>query len=207
MADPNTHCCPMTWDQRIPNEPLLDRQFLITNPPVVVQDYPRSTVQCTAPGRTHPEDRPWLQFNKRTEREATQFWHNNTVSDQGKGVPTQDQNHGASVPKLKTLVQDHPERPWLHGINKNIDRESQLHNLNYYNPRDCIIPCVQRDLCCFNRMAGEKMARQFQSKRLDVGVKMWNNPTSLRMLEPVDYNYTEQVQKHCKKKKKKQLRE
>ena len=188
MTDPNSHCSPITWDQRIPNEPLFDRQFLLSRPPTILQDFPRTTNQCTDSSK-----RPWLVFTDKSEKQAAEFWQNNVVSKEIKGVDTI--GHSKPVP-IKSLLKKHPERPWLHSTDKNIDRESQLLNLNYYNPQDCITPSVYNDLAGFRRISDEALLREMQVNSAHmVNGRLWDTVTSVKMLEPIDYNLTEDIKK------------
>ena len=192
MDHPNSHCCPTSWDQRIPNEPLFERNFLVERPPIIPQDFPKNTNQCTP---TNIANRPWLVMDRKAEKEAMMYWHYNIVNKDVKGTNTRERKSKS----LKKMTEKHPDRPWLHTIRRNIDKDSQLSNRNYYNPRDCIIPCVQHDLAGFARIADEALMRQMSTgnKRLDCSTRTWNQPTSLKMTEPVDFDYGEHL-RSCK---------
>lgn len=182
------HCCPTSWDQRIPNEPLLERQFLIQRPPIIPQDIPRNTSHCSV-----GSERPWLLMTKQAEDEMMNYWSRNVVNKDIIGSPTSSKKHSKT---LNQMTKKYPDRPWLHGTHRNIDRDSQLSNRNYYNPKDCIIPCVQHDLCGFNRIADQAMLKKMTEDQLFRNGALcsgngsnggfWNQSTSMRMNEPID---------------------
>lgn len=171
----------MNWDQRIPNEPLFDRQFLVERPPIISQDRPRNTSQCA------PDSQPWLVINHDTEREMMNYWHRHVVNRDVKGVNSKDaQEKSLDMTKDQSQNQN---RPWLHGIHRNIDRDSQLSNRNYYNPRDCIVPLMQHRLNGLNARADSAMLKQMTENQLfRNGIlcdgRLWNKSTSIRMNEP-----------------------
>ena len=112
------------------------------------------------------------------------YWHHNVVNKSVKGTNT-EQKQAKSLKKMTKL---HPDRPWLRGVHRNIDHDSQLSNRNYYNPRDCIIPCVQHDLDGFGRIVNESMMQQLTENQLfrDGALcdgRVWNESTSMRMTE------------------------
>jgi hypothetical protein len=196
MNHPNSNCCPLTWDQRIPNEPLFERNFLIERPPQIPQDFPRTTNECIA-----TKDREWQIYNNEVENTMMNYWHNNIKSTDIKGVNSEKKETNS----LDEMTQKYPYQPWLKGIHRNIDKDSQLLNLNYYNPKDCIIPCVQYDLRGLNRLADEAMFKELTKSRVFKnyemcgragGMKTWNQTTSMKMNEPIDYNH-EQFIKSC----------
>lgn len=185
------------WDQRIPNEPLLERQFLIERPPIIPQDFPRNTSQCTP---AVYNNRPWLVMNRDSEGEMMDYWHYNVVNSNVKGVAVKDKNKDEQ--NLEKLTKKYPDRPWLHGIHRNIVRDSQLRNGNY-NPKDYIYPCVQRELQGFNRVADSKIFHQMTKEQLFRNGalwdgRLWNESTSIRMNEPISFDY-EQYLKSCKR--------
>lgn len=180
MDHPNSHCCPTSWDQRIPNEPLFDRNFLIDRPPVIPQGFPQSSGECLW------NNDPWLLMNQKAEKEAMSYWYNHTVSERTKGVNAQK----PAQKSLKHMTTKYPDRPWLHSIDKNINKESQLSNRNYYNPKDCIIPCVKHDIDGFNREADQTFLQTMNNNlKLNCGTRIWNQPTSMKMTEPLDHDH------------------
>ncbi len=173
---PNEHCCPTSWDQRIPNEPLLERNFLIERPPIIPQDSPRTSDRCAA------TDRPWLLMDRAAEKAMMMYWYNFVINDNSNKQKSKS---------LRKMIIKYPGRPWLHGIRKNIERDSHLSNRNYYNPKDCIIDSVQHDLHGLNRLADDVLYRQMSqgNKRQDCNIRLWNQPTTARMTEPIDFAY------------------
>lgn len=179
MTDPNANC---DWDQRIPNEPIFERNFLLYRPETISQERPMNSDQCT------PINKPWLLMSRKQERNMANWWldnvHNTAVRRERKhsGVSTNKRSNHT----LKTLLEQYPDRPWLNGIHKDITAESHLRNNNYYNPKDCIVPCVQHDIDLFARIRDEAFTRDMisQNQRPVDEMKMWNNITSPRMLEP-----------------------
>lgn len=183
MDHPNSN---YLWDQRIPNEPLFERNFLIERPPIILQDSPSSTSQCTPVCHS----RPWLVMDKNTEKQMMSYWHHNVVNRDCKGPNTKPKKKNAK--SLKKMTERNPDRPWLHGIHRNIDRDSLLSNRNCYNPKDCINSCVQNDLAGLDRIANEAMLRQMtvnQLTDLGSGCNVWNRPTSVKMTEPANFDY------------------
>lgn len=220
MNDPNSNCCPLSWDQRIPNEPILERQFLIHRPAMVNLDRSISTSQCTVVTgkvrspmiptgynavddqlckvnkRRGPHNKPadHLLMNRNQERGLANWWLDNACqclinpelerkANRDKGLPTkQISNHS-----LKGLIKRFPHRPWLNGTRIDSLTESELFNLNYYNPKDCIRLCVQNDLDGLNREADQTLLERLEYK-IHCGAHadqchLWGNPTSPRMLE------------------------
>ena len=185
MNHPNSNCCPLSWDQRIPNEPILDRNFLIQRPPLIPQDIPRTTNECIS-----SLDRPWLLYDRATEKTLMSYWHHHTNTDKFQGV-----NTPSTVAKsLDKMTDKFPNRPWLHGIHRNIDKDSNLSNRNYYNPKDCIIPCVQYDVAGFNRIADSALFKEMIKDSINMNFcgkagRIWNQSTSMKANEPDDYDH------------------
>lgn len=181
MTDPNANC---EWDQRIPNEPIYERNFLLHRAEIISQERPINSDQCTL------GNKPWLLLNRKQERDMANWWLDNVYNT----AVRRDRKHAGLATKkrsnhtLKTLLQQYPDRPWLHGIHKDITAESQLRNINYYNPKDCILPCIRHDIELFSRVRDEAFTRDLinQNQRPVNEYKMWNNVTSPRMLEVED---------------------
>ena len=179
---------PSCWDQRIPNEPLFERQFVIERPPIIPQNRPRNTSQCLP-----TQNCRYLLMDRSAEAHAMRYWYCNVVN--GKGV----NNECKKDISLEQMIQQYPNRPWLHSVHHNIDHDSQLRNRNYYNPQDCINGVVQNDLNIMNRNADQAMIRQmtsnqlFRNGALSDG-RLWNQSTSVRANEPIDFDYTEIIQ-------------
>lgn len=172
---------PSAWDQRIPNEPIYERQFLIERPPIIPQSRPlnSSQSQCT---RAPP---PYLLMDCIAEADAMNYWYCNVVNNTETGV-----NSGCKKGKsLQQMTQEYPNRPWLHGVHRNIRHDSQLSNRNYYNPNDCISESDRLDV--INRIADQELTRQmtigqlFRNGALCDG-RIWNQSTSVRGTEPIN---------------------
>ncbi len=187
----NIDCC---WDQRIPNEPILERQFLSVRPPIILQNRPESTSCISSKSPTEPE--PWLLFNRKAEHQRAEYWKNNVTVTEKKGIDT----IGHTKPRsYKKLLEEYPNKPWLQGTTINLDKESELHSLNYYNPKDCIRAEAQRELSHLSRSSDMVMVHNMRqhSVRMSDSGKLWNIPTSARMTEPIAYNLRAALKK-CK---------
>lgn len=190
FTHPNAQCTPESWDQRIPNEPLFERNFLIERPPIVSHDRPTNTSLCTP--ATHL-DQPWLLTNHETEKDAMMYWCRNTVNTEPQGVNGSPMRKARS---LKKMAERHPERPWLTSVRRNVNMDSQLSFRSYYNPKDCVRDNVQEDLMRLGRVADEALLRDMTGKqRLDGNTRLWNQPTSMKMTEPIEFNYKAHVTK------------
>jgi len=199
MDHPNFNCCPLSWDQRIPNEPIFERNLLIERPPQIPQDFPRTTNPCVDSSK-----KPWLLYDRPTEKTMMTYWHHHTTTDKVQGVNAKEK----LAKSLDKMTEKFPEKPWLHGIHRNIDYDSKLSNRNYYNPKDCIIPCVKYDIAGLNRIADDKLFREMTKSRVfqhhdycsggrgNSNMGIWNQTTSMKMNEPIDYNY-EKFIKSC----------
>lgn len=182
--NPNTDC---SWDQRIPNEAILERQFLSVRPPIILQNRPSQT---SCPSSKKPDS--WLLFNRKAEHNDAEYWKNNVISTESKGIDTK----GHTKPRsYKKLLEQYPDKPWLQGTTINIDRESELRSLNYYNPKDCIKTEAQQELTTLTRLSDETMIRnmQQQSARMGGNGRLWNIPTSVRMTEPLAYTINSEL--------------
>jgi hypothetical protein len=163
------------WDQRIPNEPILERQFLLVRPPIVLQERPMQTSQPCK------HSVPKL-FNRRTEHRRAEYWRNNLITTEEKGIDT----IGHSKPRnYKKLAEQYPDKPWLNGVSINIDNESKLFGLNTYNTKDCMSHEVLSEFLTLSRLSDETMVRnmQQQSVRMNEDGRLWNIATSLRTVE------------------------
>lgn len=106
------------------------------------------------------------------------------MSRKDQGLPV----HSGSDRTLRQILTDHPDRPWLQGVSRNIDAESTLRSLQYYNPKDCITSQVQTKMERMARISDEAQFKlmQGQRARMEYDGKMWNNPTSIVMTEPIE---------------------
>lgn len=180
-----------TWDQRIPNEPIFQRQFNITRPPIIPQYGPHNTgrsLQCQVPC-----ERPWMLMTKDTEQQMMRYWNTHTVRNTVGGV-----NKCITATDLDQMTMMFPDRPWLHGIHRNIDHESKLSNRNYYNPNDCVIPPAKKELKSLNRLADTAFMRQMTDSQLFrngslCDDQLWNQSTSLRQNEPINFDYEKYI--------------
>ena len=166
-----------SWDQRIPNDSILERQFLMVRPAIILQSRPAQTT-CMS----KDDNNSWLLFNKQSEQRNAEYWKNNVISTKAKGIDTV----GHSKPRsYKKILEEHPDKPWLNGTTINIDNESKLYSLNYYNPKDCISTEARRDLTAMSRLSDEVMLRNMQhnSARMNDNGKLWNIQTSALMSE------------------------
>lgn len=191
FTHPNAQCTPESWDQRIPNEPIFERNFIIERPPIVSQDHPRNTSLCTPASHLN---RPWLLTSHEIEKDAMMYWNRNTVNTKPQGVNGTPDKHTKS---LKTMSEHHPDRPWLTSIRRNINMDSQLSARSYYNPKDCIHDDVQGDLLRLDRIADDALLHHMTGggQRLDGNTRLWNQPTSMRMTEPIGFSYKRHVMK------------
>jgi hypothetical protein len=163
------------WDQRIPNEAIFDRIFATgPHPPII----PQVTNQSTRGRGSGPVPGPsqLLLMDDNTEREMMLYWYH-TVKGKGKGK-------GEGELNLAEMVRKYPKRPWLQGIHKNIDRESQLIRRGY-NPKDCISQEAQEAVDRSNKIADRTMLREMTKGQIFRNgtlceERMWNQPTSLK---------------------------
>lgn len=159
----NFDCC---WDQRIPNEPLFERQFLIQRPPIIVQGIPENTSPCArAPSA-------WLGL--KDELSAIEYWYNNVINKDHKGPNTKDKGKF----NLVSLIRQYPTRPWLYSTRLNVDIGSQLSSRDYYNPKDHL--CTGRDYS----IADQSLVDQMTTRRPDTqSTRIWGQPTSMKMAD------------------------
>lgn len=188
----NDSCC---WDQRIPNEPLFDRNFVIQHPPVIHRNYPQSTDQCIQAARNMNGQQPHLLLDRNLEQQAADYWCGNLASVEEQGVPTQDHPFNKCNKSVAQLAENDPRRPWVHGVNYNIGAESQLRGLDYYNPKDCIVN--SRKLDRLNQQADAELTKAMQHDQYypNETPKMFNNTT--RMIHS-EIDYTEFLKSCCK---------
>jgi hypothetical protein len=163
-------CCD-NWDQRIMNEPIYERNFLYAQPPILIQDRPRSTVWCA----TRPRQ-PWLHAPQPVEQAAADYWA--ALNRCGGGTMTPA---GVSRQDLSRLQSKYPDRPWLAGVQRHIDGESTLFRLNYYNPRDCVADDVQKELDVFNARADAAFTERMRADT-SMHLQSWNNSTSPKQM-------------------------
>lgn len=179
-----------SWDQRIPNEPLFERQFFVQQPPIIPQDGPMSTTQCL------PADyygRPWLLMSKNVESDMMNYWRTHTACPLD-GINTKCNSKKRNKCEcerkgLDQMIAKYPDRPWLRGIRKNTDQESLLFGQHNLASKDCITRSDRKKLQKDNRLADTVMLRSmvhgqlFRNGALCDG-RLWNQSTSLRANEP-----------------------
>lgn len=176
ITHPTSDC---VWDQRIPNEPIQNRQFFVDRPPILIQDRPRNTRQI--PVRC---ENPWIMIQQEDEQQLMEYWYNNTVNTEIKGVNTP---HPVRL-TMEEAVKRFPNRPWLYSDPRNVLKESHLTSRNYYNPNDCIVPCVRQSLDVYARVADDAMMKEMVragTRRDHSGMRLWNIPTSPKMTQAV----------------------
>lgn len=195
----NNQCC-MSWDQRVPNEPIFERNFLIHQPPIISMDRPRNTDMCSL---GHMDD-PWLLLSDQQEKCSANYWCNSTnlnghannlCSDMG-GISAGVIGGVGTGLMTRCLVPNTPmptdtetaaARPWVHGIKKNINSDSILKNLNYYDPRDIIVPPYRTMLNNANAQSDKHMRKAMiamsQPLQTSASLSSWKNVTSPRMLQ------------------------
>lgn len=192
MNNPNS-CC-NDWDQRIPNESLYDRVFLVQNPPVINQEYPMSTNRCVQAMSNH---KSVLLIDKKLEQQSADYWCGNLNTEEEQGIPTVDHPFNRCNQPLSELQQKNPQSPWVYGVNYNIGSESQLRRLNYYNPKDCIVnPCKLQEL---NRKADSELLKSMQHDQHypNNTPLMFNNNTRVINMEPVNFEYKRFLDSCC----------
>lgn len=203
-------CC-LKWDQRIPNEPIFERNFLIQRPEVINHRYPQSTDPCIC------LDNQYLLLDQNIAQNSQKYWKHNLNGQMCQGVPT---NSPGQIQKLQTSTpfepmgqncvnrvyarrQDVPcpqkfaYPPWISGTNINIDADSALRRLDCYNPKDCISPEVYRQLRTMDQLP--KMRDFYEGTQLltpDITPKVWNNNSRMQMIEPDNFDYTTYI-KDC----------
>lgn len=173
-----------TWDQRIPNEPIFERNFLLSRPVIIPQGRANNTDGCAS-------DQPWLLLTRAKEKEMANWWNVNVKSNGNfttesndcikKGLPINTEHQPIKV-SLRKLIKMYPDRPWLKGIHIDISTDNCVRNLGYYNPKDCISDNVQLNDRLTDQAFIMKM-QQANQRPIDES-RLWNNVTSPRMLEP-----------------------
>ena len=165
-----------SWDQRIPNEPLCQRQFDDggNRPPVIPQGGARSTSHCT-------RRQPFLLMDRAVEEKAMIHW----LSLNGSAAKSN------TKPTLKEMMRRYPNRPWLHGIHRNINVDSELspRNIKHCATSPYLPPLVSRR---WNRPLAPERHRLIPMTCLN----LWNQPTSVRMTAPY-YQLTPIGERHC----------
>ena len=165
---PNQEC----WDQRIPNEQLLDRNFQIMRGPSIMLERPINTSACgrVPRGGDHPKKALDQQVVVSTSEEliAATYWkgHGRCELPQSLLTPAE----------YKVLLRKYPGRPWLHGITRDAWCES-ARLWPAYNPKDCL-PRLTDDPPRYS--AGLDSLMKYTSVHMSPTGQMWNENTSQR---------------------------
>jgi hypothetical protein len=146
--DPNSGCD--SWDQRIPNEYIFDRIFLITHAPIHKLTYPLPS------SITHN-----ILFSKTSEKLAASIWIDTCLP--GLSI-TPHLYHNFSH-----LCQNHPHKPWLYGISQCTDVESFLRGINTSS-------CSHQHFFTDSHL---NKLMQMQSAKMDSNGRLWNICTRL----------------------------
>lgn len=183
------------WDQRIPNQPILERQFLIGRPPVHHIGRP----QTTNPGIG--EEICWQITSPSQEHQSYGYWQDHLQGRLGQGLPTaqpSSQPRGAQyhphhgncrAPNKRT------HRDWVHGINYDIGADSHLRRLDQYNPDDLLTGPQQQQLATANQRAVLRIHNNRDTGMYLDNTALWlNNPTRMINQEPLYYDHTSFIQ-------------
>lgn len=138
------------WDQKIPNEPILDRNFIIAQPPIIPFERPCTTT-CT---RAAPVG--VIDFSKRVspqeELRIANFWYAHTIAKGKTGLPLNaNSNFNANFNfngdfngnfnfnfTLQQYLVQYPDRPWMRGVFNNITAENAVKPYQVAVALDCI---------------------------------------------------------------------
>jgi len=175
------------WDQRIPNEPLIERTFLLERPPVIYNRRLQTTSPCIG---VNPK---WLLLDNKLAEQSAEYWRNNLNGQKYQGLPLYDCPTKLTKKQLKQLRKKYPNQPWIYGTNKNVDAESKLLALDYYNPEDCINSKVDKKLHEQNIIANTRLYNKYHrvtNNYLTHTPFYWDNTSKMRMQEPIDFDYT-----------------
>uniref|UniRef100_A0A6C0J572 Uncharacterized protein n=1 Tax=viral metagenome TaxID=1070528 RepID=A0A6C0J572_9ZZZZ len=179
ITDPNFDC---SWDQKIPNEPIYERNHLLHQPAIIPSMRPINTNYCTR------SQQPWTSISRADERHIANWWLDN-VHKTGKERPSK--HAGISTKQrsnhtLKTLTEQYTNKPWINGNHIDIVTESHLRNSNYHNPHDQIEGHVTRDIDILSSIRNKTFIKDMvdSNQRPIDEMKLWGNSTSPRMLEP-----------------------
>ena len=119
------------WAQDLNNEQIHSRTFIIDHPPIITIHRPQGTGECL------PQDSRRLHYSPTQESEIRDWWihYSHNQSPQGSGLKGKRPNLDPIV-KDKIIRQNQDHAPWLYGIKKNIDVESDLKTLGELADRD-----------------------------------------------------------------------
>ena len=125
----------MDWDQRIPNEPLFNRNFLLTKPVIIPDHRPVSTygTGLQPVGQFRPQEQ--FNYNPSAELSLARYWHDNFLRPTG--LPTIYSVVPSAKLSLENLVKMYPTKPWMQGVQRNINAESQVKPYQPILNKDC----------------------------------------------------------------------
>ena len=203
-------CNQRVWDQRIPNEPLYDRRFLIQRPTIVYQARPANTDECNVAmcgiqtgganiiRKTPIDYKYWCKYlsgelNQGLPVNSTHKKHKNMEKTPCPLTEKQLKRKVQRTLGIRAGLNGLTDfEPWNEGVQYNIDADSKLRRLDYYNPTDCIEPFIMEHLSQLNQTANLRMYGKLTSK---MELPQWiNNNTKARITEPIGFNYTSYLQ-------------
>lgn len=115
------------WDQRIPNRPIFERNFLFDTPAIAVMGRPTTTYQ-----RMNGDKRCRLVLSREGERNIANWWYQNIYNKRGLST------HRMYNHTLKTLLAKFPDRPWLKSNRRVVSDESYVKGIHRKADKDCI---------------------------------------------------------------------
>ena len=141
----NSQC---TYVPKINNEKLFERYVNITHQPYV------STRPYMAPPLsdkiTTNFNKPILLMDRKMEEKMANKWNNEI-------------NNVLSFQSLDYYTRRYPDRPWIFYNGVNVQRESQLYSLDYFNPRDCINDITIKELNKYNLKASINIMNKYNT--------------------------------------------
>jgi hypothetical protein len=124
--------CDNTWDQRIPNEPILARQFLLTQPPIL--QYPRP-VSTTGTGKNPVGMYTNIPMSTSEETHLRSYMSGFTNRDPHSGLLVKGKVKGKDIKGKERKVQHvHVNGSVLYNINA----DTEVKAYRPYRSKDCI---------------------------------------------------------------------
>ena len=194
-------CCPQ-WDQRIPNEPIYQRNFMIEHPPVIHWNRPqdqacthsvRSQIRQDLYGEPANCKEPSILMNPELDQESEQYWREHNCDAGVRGLKIRKHKNNMKNNMKNNIREPNIQKPWIAGVKYNIHAESDLRNLHYYNPQDCLLNTPvspDSDLRLLKAM-------QHESYYLNETPRMFNNQTRMVSIEPIDFDYKKFLHSCC----------
>ena len=132
--------CDNTWDQRIPNEPILARQFLLTQPPIL--QYPRP-VSTTGTGKTPVGTYTTIPMTTSEATHLMSYMSSFTNRDPHAGLLVKDKAVKGKSKKIVRKVKN------VNGsVLYNINADTEVKAYRPYRSKDCIpeesLPILQQ---------------------------------------------------------------